>query len=269
MPGFRHAAVALVAACLALGAGDALAFSPGTRALVVQRAMTLMPGALRRQMTRHAPTLFAHALAGSERVGPGYSALDPGDADVRLEQAIEAAVQAVDTQRPMREVVARFGDIARITTDLSFALNVGPDDPRESGFYTAFARYIESRHDRIRVTFLGFADPDLAAGDIRGFARRIAGEARRDYEAIVASYHPPGRQPLAEDFDDRSVAFAVASLEVSLAVTATARAWLCAWHRAHGDLAGAPVSDPRAPFAPAGTAPDVASSAGRRGDNGR
>ena len=242
--------VPVLLAALAGAWPGALAFSPGTRALIVHRAMTLMPDALERQMARHARSLYRGALDGVEQLGPGYHALDPGDADLRLERAVVDAVRALDEQRPMREVVARFGRIARVASDLAFALNVGPDDPREADFYGDFARFVESRQDRIRITFGGFSDPWLARDDIRGFGRSVAASARRDYGAILASYHPPGRERLPGDFDDRSVAFAAASLELSLAVTATARAWLYAWHRAHGDLQGAPIEDPSEPFGP-------------------
>ncbi len=240
--------VLVLLAALAGAAPETPAFSPATRALIVRRAMTLMPDALERQMSRHARSLYRGALDGVEQLGPAYHALDPGDADLRLEEAIAAAVRALDEQQPMREVVAQFGRIARLTGDLAFALNVGPDDPREAGFYGDFARFIESRQDRIRITFGGFADPRLARDDVRGFGRSVAESARRDYAAILASYHPPGRDRLPGDFDDRSVAFAAASLELSLAVTATARAWLYAWHRAHGDMQGAPVEDSAEPF---------------------
>ena len=242
----------LVPLCLVLAslcAGDALAFTPRTRVLIVQRALTLMPDSVQTQMKRHARPLFRGALAGTETVGAeGLDALDPGLGDEALEEAIEGVVSALDSQASMAEVAAEMGAIARATTDLSFALNVGPSDPRENSFYLSYARFVESRHGRIVVTFGGFEDPALAGGDPRGFARSVAEQARRDYAGVLRSYFPEGRASVAGDFDDRSVAFATASLGVSRAVTATARAWLYAWYRAHGDLAGSPGIDGEAPF---------------------
>ncbi|RMG42402.1 MAG: hypothetical protein D6718_13955 [Acidobacteria bacterium] len=116
------------------------------------------------------------------------------------------------------------------------------------------------------MTFDGFADPHLAAGDPVAFGRSIAAKARRDYEGILRSFFPEGRRPTAADFDDRSIPFAAASLEVSLAVGATAKAWLYAWHRAHGDLEGAPLGagGKANPFEPAGgtAAPEAAKETG-------
>lgn len=234
---------------------EAWAFTPRTRVLIVQRALTLMPDAVQTQMKRHARPLFRGALEGTEEIGEeGLSAFDPGRGDEELEQAVGRAVAALDRQAPMAEVAAEMGAIARRAADLAFPLNVGPSDPREKSLYLAYARFVESRHERIVVTFGGFRQPELARDDLRGFAMSLADEARRDYAGILRSYFPEGRASVPGDFDDRSVAFATASLGVSRAVTATARAWLYAWHRAHGDLAGSPGIAGDHPFG-AGAAP--------------
>ncbi len=234
--------MALLLAAVTLAAtGSARGFTPRTRAFIVHRALALLPPALARQLSRHEDALVAGALADWSRdaEGTGPHALDPGTADGELARRIDEAVALLDRHAPMREVARAFGRIAHAVADLSFALDVGPDDPREASFYGEFARYVEEQAPRVRLVFPGWTDPHLARDDVRGFARAIAARARRDYDGILRSYHPEGRDPLPQDFDERSIAFAAASLELSLAVTATARAFLYAWYRAHGDLAGA------------------------------
>jgi len=234
--------MALLLAAVTLAAtGSARGFTPRTRAFIVHRALALLPPALARQLSRHEDALVAGALADWSRdaEGTGPHALDPGTADEELARRIDEAVALLDRHAPMREVARAFGRIAHAVADLSFALDVGPDDPREASFYGEFARYVEEQAPRVRLVFPGWTDPHLARDDVRGFARAIAARARRDYDGILRSYHPEGRDPLPQDFDERSIAFAAASLELSLAVTATARAFLYAWYRAHGDLAGA------------------------------
>lgn len=239
----RHSALLgllLAAAGLPATSGDAWAFSSTVRAEIAHRAGKLMPPALNAQLRRHEAAVREGALAGVPD-GPGpVAALDPGDADRRLAAAIERAVKLLDGQAPMREVARVFGEIARAAADLSYALGVGPDDPREPSIAADWSRFVESRFRRIKPTFAGWSDPDLARGDVFAFARRTAQSARRDYDGILRSYFPEGRPRAAQDFDDRSVAFASASLSVSLALTTTARAWLYAWTRAHGDLTGTP-----------------------------
>lgn len=226
---------------LVLLAGEpCAAFTPKTRAEITRRAIPLMPDALERQLRRHAETLYRAALRRpTEGPAPGIEPLNVGRSAKRLSGAVDRAVAAVDGQRPMVELVAQLGRAARVVQDLSLATHLGPFDERHQSFHRQYARYVESRLPRIRFVFRGFANPHLANGDLEAFARRLAQHSRRDYPAVVRSYFPEGRERSAQDFDDRSVAFAVASLSVSRAVTATARVWLAAWHRAHGDLTGA------------------------------
>lgn len=231
------------------------ALTPKTRAEIVRRTVMLMPPSLARQMNKHSVALYRGALSTSrEGEGRGAHAHRPGTAAVRLQRQVERLIALVEQQAPMSEVVQTLGQIAHCTTDLSFALNVGPDHPREEEIYADFSRYIESMLPEMRLVFSSFVDPQLAKGDLARFADDIAVRARRDYDGILSSYFPTGRQSQAEDFDVRSVAFAAASLEVSLAMTATARAWLFAWQQAHGDLQGAIYvgsAGPADPFSPA------------------
>jgi hypothetical protein len=247
--------IAAAATVLPLANSTSGAFTARTRAEIVSRAVTLMPSSLQRQMRRHSRALYSGALEGMQECeGSGAHASGPGSAAQRLSDSVGRVTTMIGEQRTMREIVTELGRVSHATADLAFALNVGPDDPREAGFYAEFSQFIEDRLPRIRVTFDGFADQDLERHDVTAFAASVANRARLDYEGILRSYHPEGREATPQDFDDRSVAFAAASLEVSLAVTATARAWLYAWHSANGDLGGAPLygtAGAGAPFTPA------------------
>ena len=239
----RVLAVAL--ACSLPGAPPAAAFSPATRTELVKRAITLMPPSLARQLRKHQQRLLEGALEGMVRCnGTGAHGAAPGDAEARLAAAIDETVAMIDRRERMADVARSLGRVAHAATDLSFALNSGPDDPREPSYYRDFALYVEKVLPRVRLTFPGWADDDLVRRDLPGFARRTAAAARRDAEAIGRSYYPEGRSRTAQDFDERSVAFAAASLEASLALSTTAKAWLYAWWRAHGDIAGTPHLDP-------------------------
>jgi hypothetical protein len=239
--GPRVGTVSVVIGLLVTGAVPASpAFTPKSRAEITRNAVLLMPDALQRQLSRHAERLYRSALERpAGELPPGAQPLDVDAAAGELEESLVRAVHAVEQQRPMGEVVAHLGRAARVVQDLCLTTHLGPFDRRHPEFHRDYARFVESRLPRIRVVFDGFEDAALAAGDIDAFARRLVRETRRDYPAVVRSYFPDGRERLPQDFDDRSVAFGVASLEVSRAVTATARAWLFAWHRAHGDLTGA------------------------------
>ena len=236
----RGKTVAVIAVLGLLSSAPSPAFTPKTRAEITRRAILLMPDALERQLRRHAKQLYRAALERPPGTPPpGTAPLELDAAAAELRKAIDGAVAALDRQRPMSVLVTRLGRAARHAQDLSLATHVPPFDDRHESFHPRYARYVEDRLPRIRFVFHGFRDPALADGDVEAFARRLARESREDYPAVVRSYFPEGREATAQDFDDRSVAFAVASLSVSRAVTATARVWLLAWHRAHGDLTGA------------------------------
>lgn len=163
-----------------------------------------------------------------------------------LTGAVHDVVSALNRHAPMSEVARHLGRLAVVSSGLAWGLREPDRDPRALAIASDFRRYIETRLPRIAVTFAGFPDPDLARGDLIGFGRAVAARAQQDFPGILRSYFPEGRNRLPEDFDDRSVAFAAASLEVSLALTATARAWLFAWHRAGGDLRGTWSPEPLA-----------------------
>ncbi len=251
----RLAATLLAAFAVFATTPESDAFTPRTRAEIVRRALTLMPDGLQRQLKKHARSLFEGALAPAGQGDPRQcAALAPGDADAALERTVRTTSEAIEEREAMSRVARRFGEMAALSADLSFALNVGPAHPRESEIYLDYAAYVERKLPRMSVTFSGFGDPHLARGNVREYAQNVGTLARRDYDGILRSYFPEGRERLPQDFDERSVAFAAASLEVSLAVTATARIWLYTWHRANGDLAGTPLlpagGDPFAPAAP-------------------
>jgi hypothetical protein len=263
MPAVRVPVLSVLAvglACSLLGSLPAAAFSPATRTELAERAVTLMPPSLARQLKKHQQKLLEGTLEGMERCnGTGVHGAAPGEAEARLAAAIEETVARIDRREPMAEVARSLGRVAHAAADLSFALNSGPDDPREPSYYRDFALYVEKVLPKVRLTFPGWPDDDLARHHLSGFARRTAAAARRDAAAIARSYYPEGRSRTAQDFDERSVAFASASLEASLALTSTAKAWLYAWWSAHGDIEGTPHLDPglvHNPFAhPSGGTP--------------
>jgi hypothetical protein len=254
----RHtprAVVAIVALLVGMfGTAPARAFTAQTRSAIVEKAVRLMPAALARQLRRHGKVLHSGALDGLERTGLRREVSDRALIGRAIEAESRRAVQLIDAHAPMREVARSFGRLAQLISDLSFALNVVQDEARESEFFDDYCKYVERSLPKIATTFAGFPHPQLAAGDLPGFTGTVAERAALDYAGIVRSYYPPGRARHPSDFDDRSVAYASASLEVSLAITSTAQLWLYVWHRAGGDLTGTPflASERQAePFQPA------------------
>jgi hypothetical protein len=253
----------VLALALAGAAVPCLAFTPKTRLEIVERSKTLMPPGLRRQLQRHERALLLACLEPLKHgEGSGLHALGPegGGADQALARAVEDAVALIDSRASFAEVATAFGLVAHLATDLAYPLNVSDADPVEETYYHEFSEFVDSRLDRIPLVWEGWYDPSLARRDVVGFARRAADRSRRDYELIGRAYHPEGRPSLPQDFDDRSTAFAAASLSFSRAVANTSRAWMYIWTRAHGDRTGTPYLEPGTdPFA-APASPDGSSA---------
>lgn len=259
----RWLCAALLALVPAGAAEPCLAFSPKARIEIVERAKTLMPAGLRRQLDRHGRSLLLACLEPLKQgEGSGMHTLGPegGEGDVALARAVEDAVRLIDSQASFAEVATAFGLVAHLTTDLAYPLNASDADPLEPTYYLQYAEYVDSRLDRIPLVWQGWHDPHLERGDVLAFARAAAERARLDYEVIGRAYHPEGRVSLPQDFDDRSTAFAAASLSFSRAVGNTARVWMYIWSCAHGDRTGTPYLEPGTdPFAAPAT-PDGSSA---------
>jgi hypothetical protein len=236
---------------------DGLAFTARTRSTIVHKSVSLMPPALARQLRKHARVLHQAALSDLTQSGPVRETKDPALAGQQLERSVRQTIGLINDRAPMREVARALGEIASQVADLSFALSNQTRDPRAQQVYEEFASYVEHKLPKIAVTFAGYTEPHLAQADVTGFAAEIVKNASRDYDGVLRSYFPEGRARHPADFDERSVAFAVASLETSLAVTSTARIWLYVWHYAGGDLEGTPFLSARdisKPFQPTAAA---------------
>lgn len=245
---------------LILGGGavglPARAFTPEVRLTIVRRAIKLMPPSLAHQLQRHRLDLEQAALSGIDRQpNAPMQLLDPNQAGRQIEALVQEGARLVARQAPMAELARVLGAIAQATTDLAFAFNLGPDDPRRAAAYPEFCRYVEAKLPRLAFTFSGWPDDALAQADFVGFAQATAAQASRDLDGLMRSYYPEGRRPTAQDFDERSIPFAAAALESSLAMTATAKAWLAVWFRAGGDLTGTPFLNPDAAASPSPPAP--------------
>ncbi len=216
---------------------------------IVRDAVRLMPSSLRRVLERHAGEL-AEGLgeAAGDEGEPGHMLLPAQrgeSAAARLEDQIDEAVRALDGERPLAEAARRFGALAHIVGDLNNPLQVSDQDPEESRYARAYARYVAGRLREYPLVFYGWDDRLLASGDVGGFAAASAGRARRYYPHIRRAYARGNPASVAQRFDARSLPFGIGSLSYSRAVTDTARVWLHVWKRANGDLTGLPYAPPR------------------------
>jgi len=252
VPLLRATAALLLAAA---ASSSALAWEPAARVRMVDEAIRFMPASLRSALERHRDEVRRGMLVpmtgedGLEHAPPWAD----GSLDSSVADEARRLVAAVGEPASFAEISRRFGRLAHFVSDATFPPGASGVDGVER--YVHFAAFATSRIEKFPLVFLGHDDGDLARGDFRAFAIRLAEQARAEDDHLARAYAAAGRPPAPEAFDDRSVPFAVASLSYSRAVNAIVRAWLEAWRECGGDLGRTPYMKAPADAAPREEAP--------------
>ncbi len=223
-----------------VAAEPARAWTAPTRMRMVDEAVRLMPPSLRVALERQREHLIRGAL--EPMIAEDSKAHRPpwhgGDLDAAIVARMDALTLAAAEMKSFRDVARRFGELAHFVADAAFP----PGAAGEPGVarYQDFAKYCESRLDRIPLVFWGHDDLPIAADGPRAFATEVLRQARAEDQDLARAYSMAGDPPDPAAFDDRSVPFAVASLSYTRSVTSIVRAWLGAWGKASGDLRETP-----------------------------
>lgn len=203
-----------------------------------------MPAALQRQLHRHRKALangVRRACRSAAREShPQGSAPPDHDAASLLARSLARITALLDSQAPMDRVVAEMGVAASRVWELSNPFRAAPGDAEVAAYAGRFASYVEEHLADLRVVFKGYTDPLLEENEMAAFGRRLAGRSRSYLDDLIGAFRRFDETGDPLFLDQRSVPFGVASLSYSRSVTDTARAWLHAWRRAHGDLRGLP-----------------------------
>ena len=213
---------------------------------VLEQARRLMPAALQRQLWRHRRALAGGARRarrhGADRAEHLQGPLQAGGTAAALAESLARITALIDTHRPMAEVAREMGVASHLVADLSNPFRTLPGHPGAALYARRFATYLADRRDRFRVVFEGYTHPLLEDGRVTAFGMALADRSRSYLDDLIGAFRRYDANADPAALDERSVPFGVASLTYSRSVTDTARAWLHAWRRAHGDLSGLPFS---------------------------
>ena len=241
----RRPAVLAVLLLLPLAPSRAArAWSPTMHHDVVDQAGRLMPASLQRVLAENIGRLHEGAAAPLAGNDAGYlRAGHPGSRGT-LDETIQAQVQRVldllGSRAPMSTVAYEMGVLSHYVALADTPAVARDGDAREADWADAFERYTESRASRFRLVFDGYWSPSLGKDDVRGFVQECRARSGRHYEVLSMMYVKDDGSIAANDFDDRSPVFGVASLSYAHAIGDTAKIWLYAWIRANGDTSGLP-----------------------------
>ncbi len=231
-----------LAALLLAGSLPAQAWTPTTRIRMADEAVRLMPPSLRLALEHHREALLRGLLEPmtAEDTPAHRSQGDGGSLDLEIAARVRALEDSVATGKSFRDIAHRFGALAHFVSDATFP----PAAVEDASFrYAHFGKFCESRLTRFPLVFYGHEDEALQAVQDRAYAKRLIERAREEDILLAAAYEKAGVPPDPAAFDDRSVPFAVGSLNYSWSVTAIVRAWLTGWVRSGGDLRGTPYLD--------------------------
>jgi hypothetical protein len=229
--------------CLAVAGTAALAWAsavfgwtPDSQLQIGADAARLLPPDLYRQVDKHWQRYQDGILSPFRARDETLHQAGPGGGG-RLEEVlaleVERTIQYIRSHRPFQDIVEQAGVVVHYSNDLHNPLNCSAADPREGEYFADFLDYLESVRPRVALVFHG-TEPALDGGDLRRFLATTLQRCRDLYPLVGAEYRRIGKLPGRRYFDDRSTAFAVASLAHTRAVTDAALLLRHIWIAAGG-----------------------------------
>lgn len=221
------------------------AWSEGTRARMVQQSMQMMPTALKSILIR----MERNCLQGARDAGGAvdqeiaHRERNPAEMGEHIERtatAVRDAIEAINSHEPFRQIAYRFGQIAHLVSDLSFPLNHPESKNVSPDSYEKFGAFVEESMGRYAVVLDPTATTRLATGDLRGYLEIMAERTGSYGTPLERVFRLEAEKPDPSRFDDRSIAFGIASLSYSRSISDISRVWLYIWHEANGDMEGTP-----------------------------
>ena len=233
----------------------AAAWTPNTQVVIAREAARLSPPDLARQIEKHRRAFEEGAVAPFSDTDSSRHMKNPdgsGQLDKAAEDAMRAAVAAIRDHKPFEEIVRRLGLVSHYVADANNPLAASGDDPEERRYFVDYLRYAESAEPRFPLVFYGI-QPELdRARDLSPLLDAALKRGRELYPAVGGEYRRIDFGSGIDLFDDRSTAFAVASVSFSHAVTDVTLALRYIWLAAGGidDRANLPAGGTRLTLLP-------------------
>ncbi len=213
------------------------AWTPEMQRRIATEAARLGPSDLFRQIDKHRLEYEKGALAPFSDRDParhGKNADGSGTLDRAISEESAAAIAAIRSHRPFAEIIGRLGRVSHYVADANNPLAASNQDAEEGRYFADFLIYAESAEPRLPLVFYGLPRGWERRPDLSSLVRDALARSRRFYPAVGREYRRIGFGSGRERFDDRSSAFAVASLAFSHAVTDAAIALRKIWLQAGG-----------------------------------
>jgi len=240
--GRRRAAVLgrLLVVCVAAWLN--LGWSPATIRRVAWSAVEFFPPDLERQVRRHHRRFDAGIERGLQSP-PAWRAGLPGSLVAALKAQVEGCVSDLNTPVPLEDLVEELGVLAVRVLDANDPLAVDHSDPREPSYAAEYSRYVTTILDRVRLVYYGQDEDLIRRRKLDGAVDGTLVRSRELYPFVGAEFYRTGSLRSWNQFDDRSVAFGVAAVALSHAMTDLANLVAYVW-QGGGGLVPAPQPTP-------------------------
>jgi hypothetical protein len=226
-------ALTLVLGLAALVAAAPLeAWTPQSIQSIGEQAARLAPPDLYRQLARNKAS-YRIGLQQPYQYEPQLRFQNEdgqGRLQAALVQSIDEAVRAIHDHKRFNEISYRMGTVVHLLAMANWPTAVSAIDPEEPRYAIDFGRYAQSTERRMALVFYGFRSQQALD---RGAMLRVVAEAMargRGFSPLVGrEYRRVGFAPGAGAFDDKSTAFAIASLSLNHAVSDSAEVLRYIW----------------------------------------
>ncbi len=208
---------------------------------VAWTAVQFFPPDLARQVHRHDDRFDAGIARGLAARSARWQATR-GDLVLGAELETRRAMTALRTPVPLGDLVEDLGVLAVCVADANDPLAVSDADPREPTYGDAYRRYVDSILGRVRLVYYG-RDAGLLGGRLGATLTAAVQRSRNLYPYVGQEFYRTGQLRDWRSFDDRSVAFGVAGVALSRAMTDVANVAAYVW-KGGGGLVPAPRPTP-------------------------
>jgi hypothetical protein len=218
-------------------AGPAAAWTPRNVMVIGEQVARLAPPDLYRQLARNKEA-YRMGLQRPFQYDPSLRFQDEngqGQLHAALVQSIDDAVRAIREHKRFNEVAYRIGAVVHLQALVDWPLAVAAGDPDEARYAADFGRYAENAQPRVAVLFYGFRSQlPLDRGGVLRLVADAIGRSRGFYPSIGREYRRVGFTSGVHAFDDKSTAYAVASLSLNHALSDSAEAVRYIWQASGG-----------------------------------
>jgi hypothetical protein len=231
--GSRRAVLRILAPC-ALALVN-IGWSDATVRWVAWSAVEFFPTDFQSHVRRHHARYDAGIRRGLS-APPSWRAGAPGNLEQALESHVVHCAQALREPIPLADLVEEIGVLAVRVLDASDPLAVAHDDPREPRYASAFLAYVDTLHDRMRLVYYGQDEGLIYSHDIGPAVTNAMSRSVELYPRVGEEFFRTGTLRDWRTLDDRSVAFGVAAISLSWAMTDLANFTSYVWHHGGGRI---------------------------------